>query len=65
MITVNATKLDWREGMTVAEVMAAMNYTYVHIIVTVNDEFVAEQDYDTHAIPDGAELQAIHIFHGG
>jgi hypothetical protein len=33
--------------------------------VFVDGEHVPQVDYDTRAIPDGAEVRALHIHHGG
>ena len=61
----NRDKLEWTPGMTVRDMMKAMNYVYVLITITVNGELVDEDDYDTYEIPDGADVKAIHIHHGG
>ena len=61
----NRDKLEWTPGMTVRDMMKAMNYVYVLITIKVNGELVDEDDYDTYEIPDGADVKAIHIHHGG
>ena len=66
MITVNnRDKLDWRDGMTVRDVLTAMNYTYKLITVTVNGTLVPKEQYDTYRIPDGAQVIVFHLSHGG
>jgi len=66
MITVNGNrKVTWREGMTVAALLAELEWSYALITVTVNGEFVPRDDYHAHAVPDEAVVQAIHIAHGG
>ncbi|MCP4547001.1 MAG: sulfur carrier protein ThiS [bacterium] len=65
MITINEKPLEWREGMTVDDVLEAMNYSFSHIMVSVDGKYVAEIDWDTFPVPDEAVVQAIHIFHGG
>ena len=66
MLTINnRDKLDWREGMTVSDMLAAMGYTYALITVVVDGELVDEDEYATHRIPDGAEVTVFHLAHGG
>ena len=66
MVTINnRDRLDWREGMTVRELLDKLGYTYVLITVTVNGELVAEEDYASHVVPDLAEVTVFHLAHGG
>ncbi len=66
MIVVNErTRLEWRDGMTAQDVLDAMGYRFSLITVTINGEFVPKDDYDEHRIPDGADVRAIHLHHGG
>lgn len=65
MITVNSNKIDWHEGMTVTEVFKIMGYDFSLIVTSVNGEVIHEDNYDTCYIPDGADVKAIHIHHGG
>ncbi len=66
MITVNnRDKLEWKEGMTVSDLLAEMNYIYSLISVTVNDIFISQEEYSTCKIPDNAKVMVFHLFHGG
>jgi thiamine biosynthesis protein ThiS len=65
MITVNSNKIDWREGMTVADVLAEMKYTYAVITVSVDGKFVPQDDYDSFVVEDGCDIMAIHFSQGG
>ncbi len=66
MITVNQRdQLDWNEGLTVRDVLNAMKWDYVLIVLTVNGEHVEKDDYDTFPVPDEADVRIIHIAHGG
>jgi sulfur carrier protein len=51
--------------MTVSDLLDQLNYTYHQIIVTVNGELVRKESYDTHLVPDGADVKAIHLIAGG
>ena len=61
----NRDLLPWLEGMTVQDVLESMGYSYVLITVTINGELVSAEDYGSRTVPDGADVQAIHIMHGG
>ncbi len=66
MLTINnRDRIEWKEKMTVRDVLEAMRYEYALITVTVNDQFVPEEDYETFQVPDGASVQVFHLAHGG
>lgn len=66
MIIVNdRDRVEWREGLTVQDLLDDMGYSYVLITVTVNDALVAEHDYSHVAVPDGARVTVFHLAHGG
>ncbi|MFC1746216.1 sulfur carrier protein ThiS [Candidatus Riflebacteria bacterium] len=65
MIYVNETSIQWREKMTVSDALAAMQYDYTLITVTVNGQYVPNKEFEYFHIPDEAEVKAIHICHGG
>ena len=65
MIRVNGNAVEWREGMTVADALRAMAYDFPLITVIVNGEIVEKEAYEDFAVPDGADVKAIHIHHGG
>jgi thiamine biosynthesis protein ThiS len=65
VIRVNENEVPWRDGMTVQDCLDAMGYDFVHITVTVDDVFVESIRYRTTRVPDGADVRAIHLYHGG
>jgi len=65
MIQVNGMPLEWREGMTVRDVLTARNFKFPLLIISVNDEAVDAKAYDFTAVPDGAEVKVIHLLSGG
>lgn len=64
-IKVNQETIDWEENLTIDRVLKIMNYTFKMIVVKVNGELVKKEDYDTKIIPEGAEVQIIHLIAGG
>ncbi len=61
----NREKIDWYEGITVADVFEVMGYEYSLISVFVNEEYIPEEEYQTKLIPDEATVFIIHLAHGG
>ncbi len=65
MITVNGEGMEWREGLTIADILKARNYIFRMIAVQVNGELVKRTSYDKTVVPDGADVQVIHMISGG
>ncbi|MBL7083180.1 MAG: sulfur carrier protein ThiS [Candidatus Aminicenantes bacterium] len=64
-IEVNKEKIDWEENMTVDRILKIMNYTFKMIVVKVNGELVKKDNYNTKIIPEGSDVQVIHLIAGG
>ena len=66
MITVNGDKFEWHEGLTVQDILNAKNYTFRMISVWINGEVVQNRgDYSVTPVPDGVEVEIIHMISGG
>jgi sulfur carrier protein len=65
MIRVNGDETEWREGMTVQDVLVAKNYRFPLLIVSINEAIVPKPDYGSRRIPDGADVRVIHLMSGG
>lgn len=66
MIRVNSQfDVEWRPGMTVQDVLDALKFSFRMIVVKVNGQVVLRKDFATTEVPDGAEMQAIHLISGG
>lgn len=65
MIRVNGDALEWREGMTVRDVLVARNYKFPLIIVTIDSHLVRREAYDATVVPDGANVRVVHLMSGG
>jgi sulfur carrier protein len=65
MITVNGETMEWRDGMTIADILKARNYIFRMIAVQVNGELVKRVAYDKTVVPDSADVQVIHMISGG
>jgi sulfur carrier protein len=65
MITVNGEQMVWFDGMTIAEILKIRNYIFRMIAVSVNGELIRRGTYDKAVVPDGADVQVIHMMSGG
>jgi sulfur carrier protein len=65
MITVNGEQMVWHDGMTVAEILKIRKYIFRMIAVSVNGELIKRGTYDKAPVPDGADVQVIHMMSGG
>jgi sulfur carrier protein len=61
----NQYELEWRPGMTVQDVLDALRFSFRMIVVKVNGDLVRRSAYATTPVPDGADVQAIHLISGG
>lgn len=65
-ITINKhTTLPWCPYLTVAQVLSAMNYTFPHIIVTINGILVRHDTYGDTLVPPKADVRVVHLIAGG
>ncbi len=64
-IVVNGDPLDWREGMTVRDVLKAKNYIFPLVITTVNGTLIPRGSYDVAVVPSGADVKVVHLISGG
>jgi len=65
LIRVNGEPLSWHPGKTVEDVIREKNYRFPLLIVRINGRLVPREDYGKTEIPDGAEVDVIHLMSGG
>jgi thiamine biosynthesis protein ThiS len=66
VITVNQRdRVAWHAGLTVAELLTLMTYTYPHIIVSIDSVLVPYDTYDQTPVPDESDVRVIHLMAGG
>lgn len=61
----NRDEIEWEEGLTVSALLDRFRYTFPHIIVKIDGQVVPREQYPTRTIPDGANVQVIHLIAGG
>ena len=66
VIRVNAQyDVEYRPGMTVQDVLDALKFSFRMIVVKIDGKVVLKKDFATTEVPDGTEMQAIHLISGG
>jgi len=65
MLTVNGKEIEWSEGMTVSDLFKIMDYDYALIVVSVNDQTIPKDNYQSYVIEDHSIIKMMHICHGG
>jgi sulfur carrier protein len=66
MILVNQRDpIGWYEGLTVKDLLERRNYTFPHIIVSINGTIVPHDTFETRILPDEADVRVIHLMAGG
>ena len=65
-ITVAGERKEVAEGITVAQLIELENVeTPEYVTVSVNEEFLESDTFDTHALNDGDEVEFLYFMGGG
>ncbi len=65
MITVNGSPHPWHDGMTVREILEERRYSFPLLVVRIDGGLVPRSDYGETPVPDGAEVDVMHLMSGG
>jgi thiamine biosynthesis protein ThiS len=65
MINVNGDPMEWRDGMSVQDILDAKKYKFPMLIVNVGDEYIPKESYASAMVSDGASVKVIHMLSGG
>jgi sulfur carrier protein len=65
MITAKGQPMEWREGMTLEEVLLRLGYNLPIVIVTLNGSRVPRERWASTPIPDDAEVALFPMMAGG
>lgn len=65
MIKVNGKDSEWKEGLTVQDILEQKKYTFPKIIVRVNGSIIPPEEYSRTIIYDGDDIIAFHLLAGG
>ena len=65
MIRVADHAIDWREGMTISDLLIEINDPHPYAVVRINQSYVSRPNFDKTIIPDDAEVYLIPMVAGG
>lgn len=65
MITVGKEKISWEKGMTVAQVLEAVEDGHKYAVVRVNGKLVSRPNFEKTPVPDRAEFIPVPMIAGG
>jgi len=66
VITVGGNKKEVEGGLTVAKLIELENVeTPEYVTVSVNEEFIDQEDFETHALKEGDEIEFLYFMGGG
>ncbi len=66
MIRVNDKfEVEWEEGMTVAQLLERLKFSFPLVIVSIDGVLVPKDEYATRQLPSGAEVKVLHMTAGG
>lgn len=65
MIRVQDKEIPWREGMTVADLIRALDDPYPYAVVSINGKTVSLPNFERTLVPDNAEVLLIPMIAGG
>ena len=64
-VTVNREPMEWYTGMTVRDILRERRYTFKMLVIKVNGTLIKKDQWDTAAVPQGADVQVLHLMSGG
>jgi len=65
MIRVNGNDMPWHEGMTVSDILEALNDPYPYAAVRIDGRHIIMPDFSRITVPDGAEVFLMPLISGG
>ena len=65
MIKVADHTIDWREGMTISDLLIEINDPHPYAVVRINQSYVSRPNFDKTTIPDDTEVYLIPMVAGG
>jgi thiamine biosynthesis protein ThiS len=65
MIQVAGKQMAWREGMTVSDLLDALEDPHPYAVVRINEQYVTRPNFEHTSVPDDAEVFLIPMIAGG
>lgn len=65
MIKIDDQSVEWREGMTVADLLEQIDDPFPYAVVRVNGKTVTRAYFKSYPVPDEAEVFLVPLIAGG
>lgn len=65
MITLDGEQKPWKSGMTISHLLQEIADNHQYAVIKLNGRYVSRPNFDTHVIPDNAEIYLIPMIAGG
>jgi sulfur carrier protein len=65
MVMVNGREMEWREGMTVADLIKEMDDACSCAAVRVGGKIITRPNFHTAPVPDNTDVHLLHLIAGG
>ena len=65
MIKVADHTIDWHEGMTISDLLIAINDPHPYAVVRIDQTYISRPNFDKTTVPDKAEVYLIPMVAGG
>jgi thiamine biosynthesis protein ThiS len=65
MITIGDQEIPWREGLTVAILLAQLQDGHSYAVVKLNGKLVSRPQFDKTPVHDGSQITPIPMIAGG
>jgi len=65
MIQVAGKQMAWREGMTISDLLDALEDPHPYAVVRINEQYVTRPNFELTFVPDDAEVFLIPMIAGG
>ena len=65
MIKVNGKEHDWREGMTITDLIKDLDDSFPYAVVRIDEKQISRPYFKTTRIPDSTEVFLIPMIAGG
>jgi thiamine biosynthesis protein ThiS len=65
MVKVNGMHMDWREGMTIADLLSELGDEHNCPVIRMGHKIVTGPSFHRTQVPDGVELHLLHLVAGG
>ncbi len=65
MVTIGKEKVPWKEGLTIAQVLAALDDDYEYAVVRINGKLISRPNFENTPVTDNSEIIPIPMIAGG